>query len=110
MLIILGVSIYREYGPGFSKKDHRNSVLIIVSLAVLFIYLNSVFSVPHYENGELISVENYTYFFFTYNPPVPVRLTETWHWALYLVVLTAVAISLLTLLYIPVFRRSGKSD
>jgi hypothetical protein len=47
-------------------------------------------------------------FFFTYNPPVPVRLTETWHWALYLLILTAVAISLLTILYIPVLKRSKK--
>ena len=84
------------------------TLIIIVSLAVLFIYLNSVFSVPLYEGGEVISIENYTNFFFTYNPPVPVRLTETWHWALYLLILTAVAISLLTILYIPVLKRSKK--
>lgn len=108
MLIILGISIYREFRSSLTKQDYLNSIIIIVSLAVLFIYLNSVFSVPLYEGGEVISIENYTNFFFTYNPPVPVRLTETWHWALYLVILTAVAISLLTILYIPVLRRSKK--
>lgn len=108
MLIILGVSIYRRYKDDFSSKDYRNGVVIIVALAVIAIYLNSVFSVPLYENGEVVSIENYTNFFFTYNPPIPVKLTQVWHWMLYLVILTGVAVGLLTLIYIPVFRNERR--
>jgi len=109
MLIILGLCIYRDSGINLTAKDYRTTLMMVVLVSVAAIYLNSVFAVPLYENGDIVSIENYTNFFFTYVPPIPVQLTEVWHWVLYLFILFLLCAGLLALVYIPVFRKSKKA-
>ena len=53
-------------------------------------------------------IEKATNFFFTYIPPIPIALTKTWHWILYIAVLLVLCAALIALLYIPVFIRAAK--
>ncbi len=108
MLIILGVCIYREIRDELTPEDYRSTLMLIVFLALISVYLNSVFAIPHYQRGDIVSVKNYTHFFFTYVPPVPVRLTQKWHWLLYLFIIFLLCAGLLALMYYPVFRKLRK--
>ena len=80
-------------------------VLLLGSL-----YLNSIFATPIYEDGVLKSVDYTPNFFFTYIPPMDIALTETWHWYLYLGVLSVLAIVLIGVFYIPYFVRTGREQ
>ncbi|MBO4322639.1 MAG: YwaF family protein [Clostridia bacterium] len=108
MLIILGISIYTEKGRDLTVADYRNTFVMMILLAVVSIYLNSVFATPVYKDGEVTMIEKATNFFFTYIPPIPIALTKTWHWMLYIAVLLVLCAALIALLYIPVFIREAK--
>jgi hypothetical protein len=108
MLIILGVAIWIDRGDRLTVADYKNTFFMMVLLAVVSIYLNSVFATPVYSDGEVTMIEKTTNFFFTYIPPVPIALTKTWHWMLYLAVLLFLCAALIALLYIPVFVRAWK--
>jgi len=72
------------------------------------LYLNSMFAAATYEDGELISVEYATNFFFTYKPPLPIPLTSVGQWLAYLAVICLLAAVLVGLCYLPVLRRAKK--
>ena len=61
-----------------------------------------------YENGTLISVDFVPNLFFTYAPPIDIKLTQIWHWYVYLLVILGLAVTLVAFFYIPVFRKARK--
>ena len=77
-------------------------------MAFVSLYLNSMFASTVYENGELISVEYTTNFFFTYRFVIDLGFTEIWHWYVYLAAIFTAACLLLALFYVPVFVRYFK--
>jgi len=79
-----------------------------LALAMASLYLNSMFAAATYEDGELISVEYATNFFFTYKPPLPIPLTSVGQWLAYLAVICLLAAVLVGLCYLPVLRRAKK--
>ena len=101
MLIILGVYIAKSDEVNI-KFSHLYSTLgIMAAFTVLSIYLNSAFAYPTYSGTELLSVENTPNFFFTFRTPIGILLTEIWQWYLYLAIIVALAIVLITLFYLP---------
>ncbi len=108
MLIVLGVCIYRSEEVGLVPKDYLTTMITIVLFAVVSVYANSIFAMPEYENGALVSIDNHTNFFFSYVPPIPVALTSVGQWVLYLAVLFLAAAVLVAIAYIPVFVRARR--
>ena len=82
---------------------------ILFALAFLSLYFNSMFASPTYIAGTLISVDFVPNLFFTSAPPIDIPLTELWHWYIYLAIIAFIAIALVAVLYIPVFRRAAKA-
>ena len=85
----------------FKPKHILTTFVGLFSLAWASIYYNSILSVPTYENGKLISVDYNTNFFFTYEPPIDIALTQRWHWLVYLLVLLALVLIIEAILFIP---------
>ena len=107
MLIMLGIYIPMSKEVNIKPKHFFSSLGILSLLAFLSIYLNSMFAVPTYVDGELVSVDYTTNFFFTYETPIGIPLTEKWQWFLYLGIIVGVAVVMLFLFYLP-YMVNGK--
>lgn len=108
MLIVLGIYIYISGEANIKPKNYFTTVFILISFAFLSFYLNSMFSVPVYENGELLNIEHMPNFFFTFKTPIDIPLTELWHWYIYLAIIIALGLSLIALMYLPIFIKAKK--
>ena len=110
MLVVLGLYIPLSREVELRPRHYLSTMAIVVAAGFVSFYLNSAFAVPVYSAGELLSVEYTTNFLYTFAPPVDfIRLTEPWHWYVYVLALGALAALLVALLYIPVFRRAKSS-
>lgn len=56
------------------------------------------------NGGNLISVDFWTNFFFTYKNPLGIQITDLWQWYLYLLILMLVSALLLYLFYLPLVK------
>ena len=105
MIIALGLIIARSGEIEWSMKHFRNTTLAVFLLAFVSIYLNSIFASPTYIDGKLISVDFWTNFFFTYQNPLGIKITELWQWYLYLLIIAVLAVLMLYLFHLPLVRR-----
>lgn len=108
MLIILGLYIPMSGEIDLRPRHAVTSAGMLLLVGFLSLYANSMFSVAVYDSNTLVSVEYTPNFFFTYNPPIDIALTELWHWYVYLAVIACLAIVLITLFYIPIFVRAKR--
>ena len=108
VLVILGVYIGFGAQVKIRPGHYLTSLAWLGALAFISLYVNSMLAAPTYENGTLISVDNVPNFFFTYDTPIGIALTQMWHWYVYLGILLVLACGLVALFYIPVFRRGKK--
>jgi uncharacterized membrane protein YwaF len=105
MIIALGLIIVRSDRINWSMKHFRDTTLIIYLCGLISIYLNSMLASPTYEDGRLVSVDFWTNFFFTYQNPLGIRITQLWQWYLYLLILALLTAFLLFIFYMPLIRR-----
>lgn len=108
MLVVLGAYIPLCGEVELRPKHYFTTLGILGAMAMASLYLNSMFAAATYEDGELISVEYATNFFFTYKPPLPVPLTSVGQWLVYLAVICLLAAALIGLCYLPVFLKARK--
>ena len=106
MLISLGLIIAISGEIEWSMKHYRSSLFLVYMLGLISVYLNSILASPTYVDGKLVSVDFWTNFFFTYQNPVGIKLTELWQWYLYLLIIMALAALLLYLFYLPLIKGS----
>ena len=109
MIISLGLIIVKSGYVDWSMKHFKNTLLIVYFFGLISIYLNSIFASPTYVDGKLVSVDFWTNFFFTYQNPVGIKITEVWQWYLYLFILALVAAVLLLLFHLPLIKKNEKS-
>ena len=108
MIIALGLVITISGQVDWSMKHFRDTLLFVYLAGAVSIYLNSVFASPTYEDGKLVSVDFWTNFFFTYQNPVGIQITQLWQWYLYLLILMLLSALLLFLFYLPLVKRKQK--
>lgn len=110
MIIALGLIITLSGEIDWSMKHFRNTTLAVFLLAFASIYLNSMFASPTYVDGKLVSVDFWTNFFFTYQNPLGIKITELWQWYLYLVIIALLATLLLYIFHLLLIRRKSVDD
>ena len=110
MLIVLGLYIFTSKQVDIRPKHLGSTIGILALLAFLSLYVNSMVAAPVYVNGELQSVEYTANMFFTYQPVLDIPLTELWHWYVYLGIIVVLALTLISLTYIPVWKRAKKHN
>ena len=108
MLIVLSIIIVMSKEVIWEKKHILSTLIIVFLLSFLSIYINSMFASPTYVDGKLVSVDFWPNFFFTYNNPIGLKLTQKWQWLLYLLVIALLAIILVVCSYLPLIKRSKK--
>jgi len=109
MLTALGLIIAISGQIDWSMKHFRNSLLLVYLAGFISIYLNSMLASPTYQDGKLISVDFWTNFFFTYQNPLGIQITQLWQWYLYLLILMLVAALLLYLFHLPLIKGKRRS-
>lgn len=110
MLVILGLYIPISGEVQLRWKHYFSTLGILTTMAIVSIYLNSMFAVPHYVDGELVSVDYSTNFFFTQRTPIGIALTEKWHWYVYLAIIVALAVVLIGLFFLPFRNKQRKEE
>lgn len=108
MLVVLGAYIPLCGEVELRPKHYFSTLGILGAMAMASLYLNSMFAAATYVDGELISVEYATNFFFTYTPPLPIPLNSVGQWLAYLAVICLLAAALIGLCYLPVFLKARR--
>lgn len=109
MLIVLGLYIPLSGEVKLSTKHYFTTLAFLGVTALLSLYVNSMFAQPVYQDSVLVSVEYIPNFFFTRETPIGIKLTELWHWYVYIAILLALAVTLIAAFYIPYFVRDYKA-
>lgn len=109
-LIILGIYIVSSGQVKIKGKHFISNMVLLAAMAFVSLYLNSVFAEPAYIDDELHAVEYTSNFLFTYRPPIDaIKLTEIWHWYIYLGVLILLASVLMAVMLSPYIIRDIKA-
>ena len=108
MLVVLGAYIPFCGEVELRPRHYFSTLGLLGALALASLYLNSMFAAATYEDGELVSVEYATNFFFTYKPPLPIPLNSAGQWMAYLAVICLLAAVLVGLCYLPVFLKARR--
>ena len=112
MLVILGLYIPMCGEVELRWNHYWSTMGILAVMALVSIYLNSIFAVPTYVGGELVSVDFTTNFFFTQRTPIGIALVEKWHWYVYLVIILAIAFTAIGAFFLPfrIAERKAKKE
>ena len=108
-LIVLGAYIPLSGEVDIKPRHYLSSLGILLGLGFASIYLNSAFASPRYENGELVGLDYVTNFFFTYEPPFDLGISEKWQWMLYAAAIALLAAAVIALLYAPYFVKAKRA-
>ena len=108
MLIVLGIYISMSSQVKIKPRHYVSTMGILGVLGFFSLYLNSAFAAPTYVNGEMISVDYSTNFFFTQKAPIEIPLIEKWHWILYLAVIVTIAMVVVGGFYLPYVIKAKK--
>ena len=106
MLIVLGINIGFSNEIKWEVKHIYSAILITLLLGFISIYINSIFASPTYINGQLVSVDFWPNFMFTYDDPIGLNITTINQWYLYLVVLILLVCALVSLFFLPVIKKN----
>lgn len=107
MLIALGIIIVKSKEIKWQKKHLINTLVMVFVLGFVSIYLNSLLASPTYVDGKLVSVDFWTNFFFTYQNPLNIKLTQIWQWYIYILIISALAIILISLFFYPLIKKDN---
>ena len=98
MVVFLGIYLGFMRESGFSLRDWKSTVLMLLALDLPTFYLNSIFSQAVYVEGVPVGVAYSTNFFSSYVNPLGLVLTEKWQWLLYLAIRAVLAGALIALM------------
>ena len=108
--MIIVVAVYIGYG-GECDIHFGDCKWMIGATALLdyaSLYLNSILSVPVYQDHRLIGLEYAVNFFSSYNNPLGISVTEKWQYMIYLAIRLCMAVAVILLVYLPLYLRDRR--
>jgi len=110
MLILLGIYLAMSEEVKIRGAHYFSSLAILGGCGFVSLYLNSIFAQPTYVNGELVSVEYVTNFFFTQKFPITLVFTEKWQWCVYYLVLVLLVALVFAVFYFPFYQKERATE
>ena len=111
MMVALGLIILLSGEVHWTRKQMHTTILAVWGMAFASLYINSIMAEPTYIDGELVSVDFGTNFFFTIMNPLGIPLTQKWQWIVYLLLIAALSGILIAAFHeLFIFRKSKKTD
>ncbi len=105
MLITLGLIIAMSGEIKWVWRHYFQCLIIIALMGFVSIYVNSIFAAPTYLDGQLLHVDFWPNFFFTYKNPLGIKVTTIQQWYLYLLILCVVIVVLCFICFYPLVRK-----
>ncbi len=110
MLFTLGVYIPMSREAHLGRRQYATTLGLFFTLGFSSIYINSLCASPTYVDGELISVDFATNYFFTGSQDWLMKFTDISQWYLYFAGIVAFAAIGITALYIPYIRKPKQPE
>ncbi len=108
MIIVVAIYIGFNEECDVHFADLKWMIAAVSILDCASFYLNSMLSVPVYQNDRLIGLEYAVNFFSSYNNPFGITVTEKWQYLLYLAARICVAVVVILLVYLPLNIRDRR--
>lgn len=105
MIIVVALSIAFDRDTDLRFRDIRWPVCAIVGLDFLSLYLNSLLSVPVFQDGQLKGLTYALNFFSSYDDPLGLTLSDKQQYLLYLLIRYLIGTVVLLLTFAPFLRR-----
>ena len=108
MLAVLSVIIVMCKEIKWGKRHYFDAIKCLALMGFLSLYINSIFASPTYVDGQLISVDFWPNFFFTYNNPLNIKMTTMTHWYIYMAIVAVLSVVLVGICFQPLIRKKKK--
>ncbi len=111
-VMIIVIALYLGFGKVCDIRfaDCKWMIAAVALLDYASFYLNSMLSVPAYMNDRLIGLEYAVNFFSSYNNPLGIAVKEKWQYLIYLAIRISVAITVILLVYLPLYLRDRRRN
>lgn len=86
-------------------SDIKMTCIIVALLDLFSFYLNSIFSVPVYENNNLIGLKYAVNYFSSYNNPLGIVLSNKIQYMIYIIIRFLLAVVVIFIIYLPFFKK-----
>ncbi len=106
MIVVISIYLAVSEEAGLSEPDWKKSAFGLLLLDLPTFYLNSVLSTEVYVHDQVVGVTHRINFFSSYVNPFGIVLTETWQWALYLVLRAGLFLGVVRLLFLLLRRKT----
>ena len=111
-IMIIVIALYIGFGKESTIRftDCKWMIAAVALLDYTSFYLNSMLSVPAYQNDRLIGLEYAVNFFSSYNNPFGIVVSEKWQYLIYLAIRISVAVAVILLVYLPLYFKDRRRD
>ena len=104
MIIVIAIVIARDKQNYIRFGDIRWTCIILMFLDILSLYLNSIFSVPIYDNGRLAGLQYAVNYFSSYNNPLGIVLDTKEKYLMYIILRFVLALVIIVIIYLPFLK------
>ena len=107
MIVIVAIAIARDehYKPRFS--DIKLTSIIILLFDILSFYMNSLLSVPIYNNEKLMGLTYSLNYFSSYNNPLGITITTKNQYLIYLLIRLIIGFLFVVIVHLPFLKRKN---
>lgn len=110
MLIVIAIVMSRDKNNYIRFSDIKWTCMILLPLDIFSFYLNSIFSVPVYNNSNLIGLKYAINYFSSYNNPIGIVLDTKNKYILYIILRFISAIILIIIVYLPFLKKEKNTS
>ena len=108
MIMVIAMVIARDKKIDIRFEDIKWSYIFLFFLDIASLYLNSIFTVPLYNNGMLMGITHVSNYFSSYQNPLNIQMTNKNAYLIYMCIRFVGIVILITLLYLPLLKRNKK--
>ena len=105
MIVVVAVTIARDKSNYLRFSDVKWTCIIILLLDIFSFYLNSIFSVPIYQNDVLIGLTHAVNYFSSYNNPLGIVMSSKQQYLTYIILRFIIAFVCIVIVYLPFIKR-----
>ena len=108
MIMLIAMVIAHDKNIDIRFKDIKWSYIFLFFLDIASLYLNSIFTVPLYNNGILMGIAHESNYFSSYQNALHIQMTNKNAYMIYMCIRFVGVAILLTLVYLPLLIRKKR--
>ena len=109
MIMVIAMVIAHDKSIDIRFEDIKWSYIFLFILDIASLYLNSIFTVPLYNNGILMGITHASNYFSSYQNPLNIQMTNKNAYLIYMCIRFVGAVIIIALLYLPFLKRKKRT-